>query len=113
MTKGFTELRELLRFAFAMQNAIKEVLEDKKVNVLDAFKFVPVLPTIKPAFEGLGNPIERLRELTPDERQILHDELIQEFDIPNDAIEALVEMTIENIAETIALAKEWAAIVKG
>lgn len=112
MTKGFQELSELLRFAFSLQNAIKEVLEDKKVNVLDAFKFVPVLPTIKPAFEGLGNPLDRLRELTPDERETLHQTLIDEFDIPNDAIESLVERTVQDIAGTIALAKEWSTLFK-
>lgn len=112
MNPNLKELKELLVFAFALQNAIKEVLEDKKVNFLDAFKFMPVLPTVKPAFEGLGNPIDRLRSLTPDELEELHEYFVREFDIPNDEIEALVERTIVNIAETIHLSTLWIALAK-
>ena len=106
------ELQEILVFGFALQEAITKTLEDRRVTWLDVFKFSSVISTIKPAFENAGNPIERYKALTQQEKTNLLEELKMGFDIPNDEIEELVEQTLDVVVTNIALARRWASIGK-
>lgn len=112
MNNNVKELRELLLFVFTIHKAIAEVLEDKKVKIWEVFKFSQVLPTIEPAFEDLGNPVDRYNSLTAEEKQELYQSLRQYFDIPNDELETLVESSIANAAELVSLGSRWAKFAK-
>ncbi len=109
---NYKELKEVLVFGFAFQRAIIRIREDNKVNWLDVFKFGDVVPTIKPAFENAGNPIERFRNLDPVEKEQLIGELKLGFDIPNDEIEELIEQTLDVVVTNIELGKRWASLGK-
>lgn len=106
------ELKELLTFGFTLVGAIVKTWEDKKVNVWDTLNFAPVVKTIKPAFDNLGNPIDRWNELTPGERQELFDWAFEKFDIPNDKVEELIERTLHQVTAIVRLVNDWKNVKK-
>jgi hypothetical protein len=112
VSENYKELKEILVFGFSLQDAITRTLEDRKVTWLDVFKFSSVVPTIKPAFENAGNPIERFKSLATDEKARLIEELKLGFDIPNDEVEELIEQTLNVVVTNIELGKRWASIGK-
>lgn len=112
MSNSAKQLRELLVFFFTTQEAIVKTLKDKKVNIFDVRYFIPVLGTIKPAFEDLGNPIDRWGDLTVEEKEEIYAYFVEEFDIPDDHIEDLIERTLVMAAMNVQLTKEWIEVFK-
>ena len=110
-TDNLKELHELLTFGLELTNAVVKTAADKKFKVVEVFNFTKVVPTISPAFEGLGNPIQRYKALMASEKQELFTALQSQFDIPNDDIEKLVEDTIEAVMLFFEVADRWKAIL--
>jgi hypothetical protein len=106
------ELRELLTLLFALQGAMVGALKDGKFSRFDLLQFWGIVPLIKPAFEKLGNPIERYKALTLDERAELVEELKVGFDLPNDEVETLIEDSLTLAVANIELYKRWASLGK-
>lgn len=106
------ELRELLQFLFGLQSALTGALEDGKFSRLDLLRFWSVVPLAKPAFENLGNPIQRYKALTPIEKSGLIEELKAGFDLPNDEVEGLIKDSLTLAVANIELAKRWANVGK-
>lgn len=109
-TDNLKELHELLTFGLELTDAVVKTAADKKFKVLEIFNFTKVVPTISPAFEGLGNPLQRYRALMASEKEELFNALRTQFDIPNDQIELLVEDTIEAMMRLVELANRWKGI---
>lgn len=103
------ELRELLAFAFELQDAIRKTLEDRRVTLIDIRHFLPLLYVTKPALENMGNPLERWENLLPEERVELIAYAKNRFDLGNNQVEELILETLNEIAGDIAVAKKWIA----
>lgn len=115
MKSSIQELKELLIFGFLLQDTITGFVRTEKPRWrkwLSAFKFAPLIPTIQPAFEGLGNPLDHWRKLSPDERQELCEWAKEEFDIDNDALEEVIEDSIGVAAANIEIGKRWIEVTR-
>lgn len=112
MSQDFKELKELLDFAFAFQAAMANILKDGKVTWTDARHFFPVLGKVKPAFKDIGNPVTRLRALPEFERDMLIDFAEENFTLPRQALEALIEDTLEEIVDDIRIINRWKSFRK-
>ncbi len=110
--ENLKELRELLVFLFAFQGALVGALKDGKFSRLDLLQFWGVVPLAKPAFEKLGNPIQRFKALTPDEKAELIEDMKVGFDLPNDEVESLIEESLTLAVANIELYKRWANLGK-
>ena len=81
---GVKETTELLRFAGALAKVVKLGIkgEIKSFNVIGPL--MQIMPTIQPAFEGIGDVDDELRELDREEinqiLQVLTEETGQVFD---------------------------------
>lgn len=115
MKSSLDELKELLIFGFLLQDTITGFVRTEKPRWkkwLAAFKFAPLIPTIAPAFEGLGNPLDHYRKLNTEEREELYQWVRDEFDIDNDALEEVIEDTIGVAAANIELGKRWVEVTR-
>lgn len=105
------ELKELLQFGTALQSGIIETLEDDKINFWDILNFKDLPKTIKPAFDNIGNPLERYKALTSAEKEELHTEIFKNIGhVLPDQMEALVGRTLKVVCDLIEIAKEWKKI---
>lgn len=89
------ETKELVRLVLISVKALQEALSDGKVSVTDALKLLPILKQIKPAFEGIQRIPAELKELDPATVKSLVDEFQGGLDLPNDAIEGMIEIAFE------------------
>lgn len=114
MKNHLKELKELLIFGFMLQSVLTDFVKSEKPRMkwLASFKFMPLIPTIAPAFEGLGNPLDHYKALTVEEKADLYEYFQNEFDIPNDALEAVIEDTIGVAAANIELGKRWVEVTR-
>lgn len=117
MNQPLKELKEFLVFAFTLQAVLTDFIKSGKKGGsigkwLQAFKFMPLVPTVQPAFEGLGNPLDHYKALTKEEKEELHQYFIDEFDLPNDQVEHLIEDAIGVAAVNVEFTKKVIAVVK-
>lgn len=107
----YQELVELLDFGFDFQDGLNESLKDGKIDWKDAGNFFSLIGSAGPAFDNLGNPVERYRALTAAKKSDLMAHARERFDLNDDVLEILIEDTLDYIASTInravLLAGRW------
>jgi len=89
------ETKELIGFILSTANALTSALEDGKIDIKDALKFLAPLRKIKGAFEGIGKIPEEAKAMDQAQIRELAEYFAQEFDLPNDQIEAMIETSVE------------------
>ena len=104
MAVGIKELKELVKFGLKLGEALGKALEDGKINLVDALKFLPVLKDLKIALEGASEIPAELKDLDEAELQELKVFIKDEFNLPDDALEAKIEMGLEVAVSLISLA---------
>jgi hypothetical protein len=112
---GYAEVKDLLEvldFGFKTQEAISTSLADGKVNILDVPNILKPMMAAGAALEGVKNVKKELSELTDDGKYIVFDFVRQQFDIPNDQLESLIESTIDEVIGDITVAFKWSAYRK-
>jgi hypothetical protein len=112
MDNNVKELKELLDFGFAVQDALVKSLEDGKVTTTDAINFFPVISSAGAAFNNLGNPLIRFKQLDQNQRRELGLYAAKRFDIPHEVLENLIERTLVWAYGTLTLGLEWAVFAK-
>jgi hypothetical protein len=110
--ENLKELKEGLGFFFALQDGTTEATADGKVDGGDVRVLFPIFQAAKDGFEGLGNPIERWKALSSEEREQLFDYVRERFDLPNDILEILIEDTLLAIVDVVRISKRWVKFVK-
>lgn len=111
-TEDYKELKELLTFGFALQDAINRSLDDGDIDFQDIGNLWPVVVTAQAAFQNLGNPVERFRNMTPDEKAEIIGWAAERFDLRDDMLEYLIEDTLQEIVAVVLLAKRWTKYIK-
>lgn len=106
------QVKELLAFGFDLQGAINKSFEDKKFTGADMTNFLSVLPSAVAAIADLGNPWERYKRLTPEERTDLREFAFERFDLPDDELESLIEETLLELWGDFQVAQKWVAYAK-
>lgn len=113
MENNLQELQELLAFGKALKDGIVETKKGKKARWLALLNFTGVPKTVRPAFQNLGNPVERFKELTHEERIQLRISVYKELEsMTPDEIDALIEETLLAAHNLIVVAKKWGNLKK-
>ena len=113
MNDNLQELKELLAFGKALKDGIVETLEDRKVRFLDLLNFTGVPRTVRAAFDNLGNPVERFRALSREERIELRISVYKDLQgLTPEGMDELIERTLDAAHNLIVVAKEWGDLKK-
>jgi hypothetical protein len=102
---GIENLKEAVHLAISLPiQAVKTI--KNKFQIFDLLAFID-------EFRQLGDVIKtrkdigaELKDLSPAERQELHDYIKEEFDIPNDKVELFIENSLAWANSTITLIEE-------
>lgn len=109
MSEGIKETKELVAWAVKLGNAIGYALEDGKLSLADAFKFVPVLTGASEALKGAKAVPSELKSLSEDEYKDLVNHVKAHFNVPQDEIEKYVELGFEIGVKIAELAMKFGA----
>jgi hypothetical protein len=106
-------LKELLAFVLSLGASVGKALEDKKIDSSDILHLIHPLTLAGPAFMDLGRLKAELAGAQPEDIKDLGDWAAQEFDIPQEEIEALIDEYLRMVpalasvvAKTIEFAKK-------
>lgn len=107
------ELKEILNFGFAVQEAVaSSIADDDQITKGDLPHLFPVIPAALAAIEDAGNPWERYKALSDEEKAELREYALERFDLPDEELEALIRETIVEISGDLRVARKWAAYRK-
>lgn len=109
---GIENLKKLVKFACDFTKQVAEALKDGKFQWTDAFGFIDEaaqLPAVAKSFPAVKQEVSELDE---NERKELYDYLVSEFDIPNEAVEVLIENSLAFAISAIALFEQWKTLKK-
>lgn len=93
--EGVKEFKDVVRFGLKLGQALQGALEDGSINIMDALKFLPVLKELQSAVQGANKIPAELKDLDEKEKDELVAYFQKEFDLPNDAMEHMIEMSVQ------------------
>ena len=85
------ELKDVLAFALSVHMAYDKAKADGKIDLTDLPLAVGPIMKLLPAIDGISKVPAELKDLTDEERDALMEWAKAEYDIADDALEALVE----------------------
>jgi hypothetical protein len=106
---GIKETKELVGFGILTVKAVFNSLADGKIGFEDAWRMIEVLQKAQPALEGVAIIPEELKDLDGPEVDELKKYILTEFDIPNDALEYVIE---DALMIGLALARLYSKVKK-
>lgn len=106
---GIENLKKLIKFGCDLTKQISTSLADGW-SWIDAFGFVDEVAAIPGVVKSFPAIQLELSELSTEERQELYDYLVEEFDIPNDRVEVVLENSIALAIAAVALVEQWKAL---
>lgn len=110
MKYGIQELKELLRFAFALQKGIVGAYEDKKVTWTDMFKFTDTITAAPAAFNGIADVDNEIADLDEAEKAELRDYArIFYPDLNDSELQILIEDSILQVVGVYQVSVRWKA----
>lgn len=92
---GVKETKELLKFVIGLGMALEKALADGAIGVGDLVSFWSPLMNINDALKDISLVPKELADLSEDEKAELLAYIEQEFDIGNDALEAVIEKALK------------------
>lgn len=108
---GVENLKKLLKFSCDLTKQINTAMSDGW-SFSDIFGFVDeaaAIPGIAKSFPAIS---KELADLSKEEKAELETYLQEEFDIPNDSLETVIENSIMQAVSLVALVNEWKNIKK-
>lgn len=108
--QGINETKDLLNFGFKLIKGIQGAQEDGKFDWRDYDNFLPSVLAAPKAFGGINLVGLELADLDESEKAELMDFARQEFDLPNDKLEILIEDTLEFVLNGYKLAIRWVKV---
>lgn len=106
---GVENLKKFLKFACDLTKQIATSTADGW-QWTDALSFIDEAAAIPGVVKNFGAIKQELSELSPSEREELHAYLVEEFDIPNDQVEAWVEEAIGVVINLVSLVEKWKSL---
>jgi hypothetical protein len=88
---GTEDLEEAVDFAFNLADAVESSLEDGKISLTDAPKFLKTFMSSAKAIEGINNIPVEIGDLDEFELARIVDKVKARFDITDDILEIYVE----------------------
>ena len=92
---GIKETKEMIGFIVELGNGVGKSLEDGEWNVTDFVHFMDALMMAPAAFQGMNQIPAEFGDLSEAEIKELVDYVVEEFDIPQDQIEVVIERAID------------------
>ena len=105
MTDQLKETKEALKFLLSFGNAVGASLADGRIGWADAFNFIGTLKTVQPAFAGASNIPAEIAAITEAQKEELKQFIKDEFDIPQDSLEPLIEKGLSVAVELTEIVK--------
>lgn len=109
MALGIENLKKLVKFPLDLTKQIASSTSDGW-QITDLFAFVDELAAIPGIVKSWKDIQAELKDLDGDERKMLYDFVVTEFDIPNDKVELFVENALLNVVSLIALYEQFKAL---
>lgn len=106
---GVENLKRLVKFGCDVTKQLSDSLSDG-YQWTDLLSLVDELSQIPGVVQSLPQVKAELADLSPAERTELHGYLVQEFDIPNDDVEAFIENALSFVLSALALVEQWKAL---
>lgn len=94
---GTKETTEALAFIIALANGVGKSADDNDWSYSDLLNFTSAATTAGPAFDGVGKIPAELGDLSDAEKKQLGDYVEKNFDIPQDAVEGIIEEGIKAV----------------
>ncbi len=91
---GIENLKNFVGFGLKMGNAGGLALADGKIDFSDFNHFLAPMSALPAAVQALDDLKGEITDLDEAERKELHQYVIDEFDIPNDKVERLIEKSL-------------------
>jgi len=107
---GIKETKDLITLGASFGEAIYEAGKDSEWTLGDYKHFLPVLGDVIPAISGIEQVPAELKDLTEAEKMELFDFFKQEFNIPDDLIEAFVENALDTARHVFIGVDLWKQI---
>lgn len=99
---GIEQLKELVSFGVKLGNALGKALEDGQISLGDASAFFDAALAAPAAFDGIEKIPSELSDLDQAEAASLKAFVAEEFDIPEDNVEKVVESALDLAVQIFA-----------
>lgn len=109
---GIENLKKIVKFACDFTKEIASALADGKFQWTEAFGFVDEIMAIPGVAKSFPAAKQELADLSPEEKAELYAYVVEEFDLPNDKVEAFVENALSFAISAVALVEQWKALKK-
>jgi hypothetical protein len=96
---GTQETREALDFLFDLTDAIIKSLEDGKVNLLDAPKFLKPFKSASSGISGINIIPKEIVDMDDDEWEEIAAHVAERFDLKDDNIEKDIELILKRAGQ--------------
>lgn len=106
---GVENLKRLIKFGCDVTKQLSDSLADG-YQWTDLLSLVDELSQIPGVVAALPQVKAELADLSPEERTELHAYLVEEFDLPNDKVEAFIENALSFALAALALIEQWKAL---
>ena len=108
---GVDSLKKLIKFGCGLTKQINSATSDgwQWTDALGFVDEIAEVPGVVKSFPSVGNEIA---DLSDAEREELKQFVQDEFDIPNDSVEVVIEHSIAMALSLVALVQEWKNIGK-
>ena len=107
MSYSTEETKDALTFVLRLGEGFANALEDGKLSFADFIHFAGAFQSVPAALSGAYSIPKELSDLTEDEARELIDWAKEEFDIPQDGIEEIVERGFELLFVLYQFLQRW------
>ena len=95
---GIEETKEMVGFVISLGEGVAKAVEDG-FSLDDIVYFLEALTRAPAAFENMAAIPSELKDLSGEEAQALKDYIAEDFDIPNDKLEDVIERALQLAAD--------------
>lgn len=109
---GTANIKKVVKFACDFMKQTAYALEDGKFQWTEGLSFIDELVQIPGVIKAFPELRKEIADLSLEERKELHDYIMEEFDIPNDAVETVIENSLDFAMAAATLYEQWKALKK-
>lgn len=109
---GIDNLKKIVKFACDFTAQINTALSDGKFTWTDSFGFIDELTQVPGVIKAFPAVKQEITDLDEAEKKELYDFIVENFDIPDDHVEKLIENSIAFTLAAVELFEQWKAIKK-
>jgi len=91
---GIKETKDVLACIISLANGMGKSLEDGKLSMTDIGYFLDMFMGIPAAIENISEVPEEIKDLSEEELRELKEMVVDEFDIPQDEAEEIIETAL-------------------